>query len=225
MFSEPEDLMFNSGPVWHGTAIGWKKSINAHIKKIPVICERFCGFLYHDPDQNINILCYSAYLPTSGLDDEFSEILSLLSHDITNNLSETSTLIIGMDSNQSSKSTNRRINLMNDFIERFRLKSSHTNNQPTFHHNNLISNSQIDHIYFSIPNSTKSNICLNKILCKEENHSNLSSHDMLVGQISITKQIVSSDGTDFSKTYTEFINQKPLWDETFFAKYENAYRK
>ena len=168
MFVEPEEILFNSGPTWQGTAIAWNNSIDIHVHKLPVFNQRFCGICYQDVEQNIDILCYTVYLPTSGLDDEFGEVLSLLSVDIFNNCSQNTTLIIGTDSNQSKNSTLRRSSLMNQFLENFNSKSTQIADRPTFHHNNQISNSQIDHIFFSVPSDRNNKITLYSILCKEE---------------------------------------------------------
>ena len=83
IFIAPEDLIFKSGPTWHGAALGWKKSLEKSITKLPVICERFCGVKYVDFSSNVDIIAYTAYLPTSGQDDDFLEILSILGSDIT----------------------------------------------------------------------------------------------------------------------------------------------
>ena len=69
MFLPAEDIILKRGPTWHGTAIGWHNNANSKIKNIEVISERFCGVIYHDTDANI--IAYSAYLPTSGQDDDF----------------------------------------------------------------------------------------------------------------------------------------------------------
>ena len=160
------------------------------------------------------------YLPTSGLDDEFGEVLSLLSLDILDNITQNTILIIGMDSNQSKKSTNRRTEMMNNFRSRFSLKSIHTDDQPTFHHNNQISNSQIDHIYFSVPETINNSICMNKILCKEQFPSNLSAHDLIIGQIRLNKQVVMVCEENYLETYSYFINLKPVWNEKLFSDYQ-----
>ena len=81
MFIPVEDLLLKSGPVWHGTAIGWKKSIDKDITKLPIISERFCGVKYVDKSTDISIILYTIYLPTSGQDEEFLEIISSLSFD------------------------------------------------------------------------------------------------------------------------------------------------
>ena len=60
MFLPAEDLLLQSGPTWHGAAIGWHSSVNTNINNIPVISERFCGVIYHDVHTETSILAYSA---------------------------------------------------------------------------------------------------------------------------------------------------------------------
>ena len=79
---------------------------------------------------------YTAYLPTLGKDDEFLEILYLLSFDIQNNIEENSCLLIGLDSNQSEKSSRRRTEAMRKFCDLFSFKTILQSAEPTFHHNN-----------------------------------------------------------------------------------------
>ena len=144
---------------------------------------------YTDIANNIDILSYCAYLPTASLDDDFTEILSILTIDISTHRSETSTIIIGLDSNQSKKSSKRRTAVMLDFTSQFSLKSVHISDQPTFHHNNQVSESQIDHILCYLPNEEVIDIKLKEILCEKVNSSNLSSHDAVIGEISLPKPI------------------------------------
>ena len=33
MFEKPEDKLLDKGPIWHGTALGWLKSIDKYIMK------------------------------------------------------------------------------------------------------------------------------------------------------------------------------------------------
>ena len=101
--------------------------------KLPLVSDRFCGVQYLDISNNIDILSYCAYLPTSGQYEECTEVLSLLTMDITSNRREHSTIIIGLDSNQSKKSTNRLSEAMKNFMEMFLLHSLHLDDQPTFH--------------------------------------------------------------------------------------------
>ena len=50
------------------------------VSKIDVISERFCGIKYQSDE--VNILAYWVYLPTSGQDDYFMETLTQLEFDI-----------------------------------------------------------------------------------------------------------------------------------------------
>ena len=120
MFLPTEDLLLKSGPTWHGTAIGWDSSVDSKITKIPVISERFCGVRYTE-NSHIVILAYSAYLPTSGKDDDFVETISQLTSDIYNNNvdKKNTAILIGLDSNQSDGSTSRRIIAMKSLTHNF----------------------------------------------------------------------------------------------------------
>ena len=221
MFVPPEDKMMLSGPTWHGSALGWPSSIDTHVTKFPVVSERFCGVQYVDKSNNIDIISYCAYLPTSGQDDDFTEVLTLLTLDIQKNKRVNSTIIIGLDSNQSDKSTNRRTHSMLDFLDQFSLKSLHVNNQPTFHHNNQVSESQIDHILFFIPDTSCVDIKFKDILCQKDNSANLSSHDPVIGEISLPQFSDNSVSTcDYTQTYSEFNVVKPKWNESGMAGYQ-----
>lgn len=83
MFTHTEDLLLQADPVWHGTAIGWPSRIDRCVSKLPVVCDRFCGIEYKDAQTDTNILAYSVYFPTSGRDDDFLEVVSSLSADIS----------------------------------------------------------------------------------------------------------------------------------------------
>ena len=80
MFLQPEDLDLQSGPMWHGTLIGWVRTIDSLVTKIPVVSEMFCGVKFIQ--NNITFLLYSVYFPTSGQDEDFLEIICKLNMDI-----------------------------------------------------------------------------------------------------------------------------------------------
>ena len=150
MFSHPEDIMLSKEHAWQGSAIGWLNSVNPYIYKLPVISQWFCGVRYKH--ENNTILSYSVYMPTSGKDNEFCEVLQTLTEDIETHMTNGYMLIIGLDSNQSVKSSRRRTYEMQNFIDKFSLKTILENNtDPTFHHYNG-SESQIDHIYHNLEN-------------------------------------------------------------------------
>ena len=221
MFIPTEDLLLNAGPVWQGTAIGWSMDIDMHVTKLPVISERFCGIQYKDVNSGYDILAYSVYMPTAGKDSEFLEVMSSLSVDITANRTTDTTILIGCDSNQSKKSTNRRTSAMNKFLDEYDLSSILTSDKPTFHHNNQTSESKIDHIYYFIPKSSKAKIEFHEHLCLKENPSNLSAHDVIVGNINIPKILTSNSSEDLSSSYTQFPVKKIKWDESGLAGYQS----
>ena len=107
--------MLEGGPTGHGAAVGWDQNFERNVSKIPIISERFSGVNYSDGQTNI--IAYSAYLPTCGQDDDYLEVLSLLSFDIRNNKTENSCILIGLDTNQSEKSSRRRTEAMKQFCE------------------------------------------------------------------------------------------------------------
>ena len=111
MYLNPEDITINHA--WQGTAIGWLKTYSCYISKIPLISQWFCGIKFSYQDKMF--LVYSVYLPTSGKDEEFCEVIQTLSEDISSNMTGELNLILGMDSNQSEKSTSRRTYEMPNF--------------------------------------------------------------------------------------------------------------
>ena len=69
---------------------------------------------------------------------------------------------------------------------------------PTFHHNNGSSESQIDHIL----TNNRELINLYQHLCKHDDETNLSSHDASIGSIKLEK-ITTIEEIDYSDTYEE----------------------
>ena len=65
-------------------------------------------------------------------DDKFQEILSQLANDLLVNLNQHCTLLIGLDSNQSLKSSRRRTEAMSRFRAQFSLKSILVNDNLLF---------------------------------------------------------------------------------------------
>ena len=165
MYTDTEDRLLHTGAVWHGTVIGWSRNIDKHIKKLSPVNERFCGILYSESNLEFSIIAYTLYMPTSGKDEEFLEVLELLRRDILENITEKSSIIIGTDSNVSAKSTKRRITALHSFLEYFSLSSIHETQNATFHHNNGTSESQIDHIFVSTTPNQKLNVSMKSHLC------------------------------------------------------------
>ena len=206
-FLPAEDIILQRGPVWHGTAIGWHSSISSFIKTIPIVSTRFCGIKLEY--SGIDIIAYTAYLPTSGQDDEFIEEISNLSHDISENVTRKTVIVIGMDSNSSQKSSSRRQEAFSLFTEKFQLQTILPGSKPTFHHNNGVSESQIDHILTNNPNA----VTFLKQICKLDDPVNISSHDVILGNLKILKVNNEEEEIDYSNTYEEFIPTKIIWTE------------
>ena len=220
MFTPPEDLVLQSGPTWHGTALGWMKSLEKSITKLPIISERFCGIKYEDKEAGVNIIAYTAYLPTSGQDNEFLEILSILSLDISKHIVDGSVVIIGTDSNVSKKSSKRRYDAMESFLQSFSLVTILEDEKPTFHHNNQTAESQVDHIYTCIPDKSKIKITFKDQLCLKSDSANISSHDVIIGQIALIITTEDNNEEDFSSSYTPFVVKKPKWNSEQKPDYE-----
>ena len=217
MFIPAEDVPLSSGPVWHGTTIGWDRKLDPFTKKMPHINERFCGVKYSD---GVKLMAISAYLPTSGNDEEFLEVLTSLTVYIRENLENDEMLIIGLDSNQSVKSTRRRSNAMHEFCNQFTLKTITPDGVDTFHHNNMTSSSRIDHILYFIPDTNRFEMNLHSHLCTLTHSSNLSSHDVIVGNLQFERRKTSDVEADYSHTYLKFDVKKPVWNSSNLPEYQ-----
>lgn len=104
---------------------------------------------------------------------------------------------------------------MKSFMSDIHLKSILPDDKPTFHHNNQISESQIDHILIFIPDSCENvSVQFTEQLCQKENDDNLSSHDVIVGQLCLPQNTIITSEPDYSSSYTDFNRKKPRWDES-----------
>ena len=220
MFIDAEDLALRSGPTWHGAAIGWPIEVNCYISKLPIVSDRFCGVLYHNDITDISLLSYSVYLPTSGQDEYFLEVIDALHKDITCHFKEKFAIIIGADTNQSLKSTPRRTEAMKWFLTELSLKPILTNNEPTFHHNNLTSESQIDNIFYFIPNQMLVKMKMKDHLCQKHESQNLSCHDVITAEIDLVNKVAAKNEPDYSTTYKEFRVKKPKWNISGAESYQ-----
>ena len=113
MFTHAEDRLSSSDHVWHGTATAWHQDLSSIVKPLKVVHERFAGIKISC--DSLSILAVSAYFPTSGKDDEFSECLSHLANFIEENTEPGDGILIAADTNCSEKSTMRRVRLHREF--------------------------------------------------------------------------------------------------------------
>ena len=103
MFSSNEDKILKPGQVWHGVAVGWHDDVHADFEYIPSNNTRFVGIRI--TLKTGRILSISLYAPTSGKDDDFLECITDLTEYILSNISAGDRVLIGTDSNCSTKST------------------------------------------------------------------------------------------------------------------------
>ena len=147
-------------------------------------------------------------------------MLSQLSFDISNYTTSDTILLIGIDSNQSVKSSRCRTSAMNKFVEKISLSSVLEGDTATFHHNNNRSESQIDHVYYRVLDSSNITVDLHKHLCKLTEFSNLSSHDALIAKIALPVVKTQNLEHDYTSTYTPFIAQKVDWNDSGVENYQ-----
>ena len=114
-FTPVEDSLGCSSHTWHGAAIMWHDSLDSNILQLRNTNDRFTSIKL-DSEGN-HILVISAYLPTSGKDEEFADCLAELSEFIANNSMDDEAVLIGTDSNCSEKSTPRRIQAFQTFCD------------------------------------------------------------------------------------------------------------
>ena len=136
-------------------------------------------------------------------------------------MNDKTAILIGADTNQSEKSTPRRTECMKLFLNQFSLKSILTNSEPTFHHNNQVSESPIYHIYYFIPGNISSRIMMKEHLCLKQNSQNLSGQDVIVGEMKLSEEVSDEQEKNFSKSYTKFEVRKPKWNVSNCDNYQN----
>ena len=109
---------------------------------------------------------------------------------------------------------------MDGLRKEFFLKSILVSDEPTFHHNNQTSVSQIDTILYFIPEKAGIDMKFLDHLCKLDNSSNLSSHDVIIGSMKIPLNNEQISEKDYSETYQPFIVNKPKWEESGIEQYQ-----
>ena len=214
MFKNSEDIILHSDHVWHGAAVAWHTDLHYAVTELTTTNDRFAAVILNISSTS-KILAISLYAPTSGKDNEFLECLSFLEDFIVANTPEGGAVLIGTDSNCSSKSTNRRQLAWSNFCKVFSLSISKTI-LPTFHHHNGSSESTID--YF-----LSSSCILNDLrqVCTLHTPLNLSSHDPLIASLSVQRE-VEDHSEKYSHTYDDFERRKISWDESKLHAYMEA---
>ena len=194
-FTPVEDSLGSSSHTWHGAAIMWHDSLNSDICQLKNTNDRFTSIKLGSYSHHILVI--SAYLPTSGKDDEFADCLAELSEFIDNNSKDDDAVLIGTDSNCSEKSTPRR----NQAFQRFCIEHNLVklcSKGPTFHHSNGISSSNID--FFLITQEHASQLTEISLQCNQDNPENFSSHDPVTAKFQLSPRDTNKQEL-FTHTY------------------------
>lgn len=204
MFEHAEDLVAKSGHVWHGLAIGWRNDICQNIHILDSSCDRIVGVKLELSTRSLLLLSF--YAPTSGRDEDFLESISNLSEYVQRNSSQGDQIIIGADSNCSTKSSSRRQEAWRILCESLELKE-HKPTFPSFHHHNGTSDSFLDLF------AASSTLSMQEIIqyCTLESPLNLSSHDPIETTINIQLDEADKE-SKFKNTYSDFRRKKITWD-------------
>ena len=216
MFTPPEDLLSRPDHPWHGAAIMWHSSLNSSSVCLKTTNSRFASIRTQIQDQKF--LAFSVYFPTSGKDDEYLEVVSDLTNFVLDNQTEDEVLLLGSDTNCSSKSTQRRIHAYERLLKDLNLVSVSTIH-PTFHHHNGSSESNIDS--FLVSKGYASRLVNPEARCTLHNPENLSAHDPLVSTLQVRESLSKPDGNKFSHTYTKFDQLRVNWDDQNLDKYKH----
>ena len=209
MFTPPEDKISLPDQNWHGAGIAWHHSLNSCCIPVKNVNERFTGVKLQTETAALFVI--SAYLPTRGKDTEFLECIQELSNYVTVNKDTDDIIIIGFDSNCSETSSSRRIKALDRLCEELRLEKLKCES-PTFHHNNGISEANLD--YFLVPRACSSLFTRPRNICTLENILNLSGHDVVTSSIHIVRKTPPEISENrFLHTYTPFVVKQVCWDD------------
>ena len=212
MFEHPEDILAKHSHVWHGVAIGWKKDLNNNITCLETSHKRIAGAKLEL--QGGSLLLITLYAPTSGHDEDFLETISYLSDFIGRHSSPGDQILIGADSNCSSKSTTRRQMTWENFCEKFQLKT-YKSTLPSFHHHNGLSDSFIDMFVAS------TTLEVGDVLqyCTLDTPHNLSSHDPIESAVSVQLS-TNEKSSNYQHMYSTFNRQRIVWETSKMKDYQ-----
>ena len=217
-FTPTEDRLSSHDHTWHGVALLWHESLNSEIISIKNTHHRFTGVKLNL--KGIIIIAMSAYLPTSGKDDEYTDCLGEMSTYIMENNTDKGSVLIGGDFNCSEKSSSRRIHCLQEFCEQHDLEK-YCVSEPTFHHPNGTSSSNIDFFLASFQDSSKLVNIWSQ--CNQDNPDNFSGHDPVLGALwTLCSENTNYQSSKYSHTYTNFEPTKITWNENNLEKYQVA---
>ena len=161
-----------------------------------------------------SLILISLYAPTSGKDEDYLETMSILAEFLRTNSSQGDQVLIGADTNCSTKSTSRRQLAWKQFCQVNSL-AIHSPQFPTFHHHNGSSNSHIDTF------AASSTLELGDTVqyCTIDTPNNLSSHDPIMNEMAIPGASIRQQNK-YTDTYSDFKRQKIVWDPQKISNYQ-----
>ena len=212
MFDHPEEKLSSPSHVWHGVAVGWKKGTGMNIQPLRSVNERIAGIKISLSTGSLILL--SLYAPTSGQDENFLESMSSITELLRVNSNHGDTIIIGADTNCSTKSSSRRQLAWGNFCTKHNLTIL-APLFPTFHHHNGLSNSSID--VFAATDTLK--LQVTGQYCTLDTPLNLSSHDPVYNSVCVPNNAATQE-SKFSNTYTDFNRQKVVWNSDKMSDYQ-----
>ena len=219
MFTAPEDLLCSTGHTWHGAALLWHSSLDSYVTRLTATNTRFTAVKIKIQAQRFLVI--SVYFPTSGKDEEYLELCTDLVNFIAINQhgSGSDTVLIGADSNCGEKSSKRRKQAFTALCGELELERI-SPNQPTFHHHNGSSESNIDCFLLSSSYSFKlSNL---QSLCTLDTPDNLSSHDPVYSSLQLPLLQFKDKTSKFEHTFTDFNRKKIVWDKKNLVNFQDT---
>ena len=141
-----------------------------------------------------------------------------MSNYIMENNTDKESLLIGGDFNCSEKSSSRRKLGFQEFCEQHNL-DIYCVLEPTFHHPNGTSSSNIDFFLASFKDSSKlGNI---RSQCNQNNPDNSSGHDPVLGALwTLCTETTNIQSSKYSHTYTNFKQTKITWNDKNLEQYQ-----
>ena len=217
MFIPAEDKLGSPDHTWHGSAVMWHASLNSMITCLKTTHARFTGVKLKT--QNLHFLIISVYFPTSGKDHEYLECVTELVNYVTEHRDDNETILIGSDSNCSDRSSLRRRLAFENLCKDLELRKFSCS-QPTFHHHNGSSESNIDYFLMSAGSTPKIINIFKR--CTLETPQNFSSHDPVSATLQFPATGSNVTSNLYSHTYTNFSRKKIIWNQAHIEQYQQT---
>ena len=222
---DPE-LPITQSTAYGGTMIFWKSSLDPFISLHPVSTSSFLPLVFNKPGVPTSIHI-ALYMPTSGKESQFIEIISQLTSTIEylKQMHHGAYIFLRGDSNVNHNNK-ERLKVYENFCSRLKLKNIPTNHK-TYHHflGNGLFDSSLDVILQSadIPCNEK----VKNILCQDHFPEIDSHHDVIMSSISlpVTSMAYGSPADLISAPRVPNLRERIVWDKENLSEYEKLVSK